>query len=362
MTRSGTYEIKEVEGIPRGTEIIIELKTDCLDFSKKSYVEGVIMKYSNFVGFPIHLNDAKVNTVQPLWTKSKDQITEEQHKEFYQYITGFPNEPIFHLHYSVDSPIMIRSLFYVPATNPEKMSRERLDAGVNLYSRKVLIKPKAQELLPEWLRFVRGVCDSEDIPLNLSREILQDSALISKIRNTLTNRVLKWLADEANRDPIKYNKFLDEFEPMLEEGVVSDRNNKDKIAPLLRFESSATEEDGKTSLDDYLKRAKEGQKKIYYLSGSNRGTILASPYMEQFAKDNVEVLFITKPFGDYVMKNLDSFKNFEIVPADTETLDSATDQKEKMKALEIKYKDFVGWLTKTLTPKVYSVTVRTFFS
>jgi len=214
---SGSYEIAEADGIERGTKIILHLNNKSEQFSQKEMIERIVKKYSNFVNFDIKLNGDKVNTVKALWTMPKSQISEEDHKQFYQFIAHAYDSPTYTLHFGTDTPINIRSLFYVGSQHAEKYGMSRLESGVSLYCRKVLIQPKAQ-LLPEFLRFVKGVVDSEDIPLNLSREHLQDTALIKRIGDVLTKRVLKWLDDEAKKDPKKIRRFLCRIWRIFERG------------------------------------------------------------------------------------------------------------------------------------------------
>jgi len=241
--------------VPLGTSIELKLKDDCKDFSKKATIESIkkkifffpslglflivfaaiIKKYSNFVGFPILVNGDRVNTLQPLWTMNKDKVTTEQHTDFYRYISHSSDSPLYTLHYSTDAPINLRAVLYVPERNPEHPSINRTDFGINLYARKVLIQSKVQELLPEWLRFLKGVADSEDIPLNLSREMLQDSALIRRIKTVITNRVIRWLDEEAKRDEVKYQKFLVEFGQFIREGLWLDKDQRVQKKKKKRF-------------------------------------------------------------------------------------------------------------------------------
>jgi HSP90 family molecular chaperone len=204
------------------------------------------------------------------------------------------------MHYSVDSPVTIRALFYVGQHNQEKFGLGKGDPGVNLFSRKVLIQAKAKALLPDYLRFVKGVVDSEDIPLNISREFLQDSNLIRRIKGVLTKRVLKWFDDESKKDPKKYETFFNEFGAFLKEGIVTDFGSKEDLAKLLRFESSKLEAGSMTSLDDYISRMHPEQKEIYYLCAPSRALAEQSPYYEGFKAQDKEVT----PFGVKVLKDL----------------------------------------------------------
>merc|ERR1712070_812982 len=185
-------------------------------------VERNIRKYSNYIGFPIKVDGERVNTVEALWTKSKNEVTQEQHNDFFKYLGQEFTDPRFTLHFAADAPVSIKAIFYVPNSHMEKYGMARQDPGVSPYSRKVLIESKTDKLLPDWLRFVRGVVDSEDLPLNISRESMQDSALVKKIGDVLTRRFLRFLADEARKDAAAYDEFFKEFGHFLKEGAVTD--------------------------------------------------------------------------------------------------------------------------------------------
>lgn len=329
---SGKYEIEELDtSVSRGTTIEMKLKESCRQFGKQLTVEGIIKKYSNFVGFPIFLNGTKMNTIEPLWMLNKDSVTPAQHTEFYRFISKATDEPRFTLHYATDAPLMIRTILYVPKRNIERVSMRKAEPGVGLYARKVLIQSKAKEILPDWLVFLKGVCDCEDIPLNLSRELLQDSALISKLRNTLSTRVIKWLAEEANKDAESYNDFYLEFGSYIREGAVTDHHHRKNLAQLLRFpsskESSDKSEEAKihlVSLREYVDRMKPGQKGIYFLACPSKGAALSSPYYEPFKLDDIEVLFLFDPADEFVLSNLGEYEGKEFINIDSEHVELDT--------------------------------------
>ncbi|XP_026326821.1 heat shock protein 75 kDa, mitochondrial [Hyposmocoma kahamanoa] len=227
---SGTYEIQEADNVQIGTKIVVHLKTDCREFSDDERVKNIIMKYSNFISSPIYLNEEQINQIKPLWLMEPKEVTNEQHIEFYKFISNAYDKPRFTLHYKTDAPLSIRAVLYVPEGKPGlfEMSRDS-DVGVSLYSRKILIKSKADNILPKWMRFVKGVVDSEDIPLNLSRELLQNSALITKLRTILTNRFLKFMVEQSQKDPVAYDSFYREYSIFLKEGIVISDNSVDKV-------------------------------------------------------------------------------------------------------------------------------------
>lgn len=309
----GKFELKEAEGLTHGSKIVIHLKGDAYDFSKEDHVKEIVEKYSNFVNAPIFLNGKKVNVVQPLWLMNSSDVTDEMHHEFYKFISKAYDSPRFHLHYKTDSPLSIRSIFYFPSHKPGvfELSRETdlTDRGIALYSRRILIQASNQHLLPKWLRWVKGVVDSEDIPLNLSRELLQDSALIRKLSTVLTGRIVKFLGDKAKKHPEEYKKFFEDYGFFIREGIVTSQEQpeKEEIAKLLRFESSKKPEDERISFDEYCEGMKAGQREIYYLAAPNREMAESSPYMEAIKDKDVDVLFCYEQYDDLTMLQLGQY-------------------------------------------------------
>jgi len=313
---SGKYTISEADGVSRGTKIVIKLNKDNTEFSIKDGIERILKKYSNFVGFPISLNGKQVNTVKPLWAMDKKEITPEQHKEFFRFITSGFDAPFYHLHYSTDSPIDIRSIFYVGEFHGEKFGMARLEPKVSLYTRKVLIKSNAK-VLPDWLRFVSGVIDSEDLPLNLSRENFQDSALVKRIGLVCTRRILKFFIEESKRDPVQYKKFYAEYGNFLKEGMVTDVVHKDDLVQLAQFESSTQPAGSPTTLLDYISRSQPNQTDIYYLVTPSRKVSEESPYIENFKEAGVEVLLCYSNLDDFVMNQMKDIKGRRLLCVST---------------------------------------------
>jgi TNF receptor-associated protein 1 len=308
------YDIEPAGELSRGTKIVVQLKDT--EFAQESRIEQIIKHYSNFVPFPIELNGKTVNTAQALWTKNKNEITAEEYDEFYRYVGHDTEAPLYHLYFAADAPLSIRSLLFVPSKSHEHLTLTRGENEVNLYCRKVLIQPKAKGLFPEWLRFLRGIVDSEDIPLNISRETMQDSALLRKLNEVLTKRVLKWLDEEAKADPEKYERFYAEHGHCLKEGVANDWSHREALAKLLRAESSHTEKGKTTSLTDYGSRMPEDQKEIYYLIAPNREAAESSPYFEVFREKKYEVLFLYAPQDEFLMEHLREFDKKRLVAAE----------------------------------------------
>jgi len=237
-----------------GTRIVLHLKDECHEFATKAKIKGIIKKYSNFINFPILVDDEKINTVQALWSKSKNEVTDEEHEEFYKFISNAFDKPKYTFHFNADAPISLQALCYIGNQHMEKFGGARMETNVSLYSRKVLIEGKSKHIFPDWLRFVSGVVDSEDLPLSISRENMQDSGLIRKIQSVLTKRIIRFLAEQAKKDTKVYDEFFAEFGTFLKEGVCGDFEHKNDIAKLLRFESSRLPTGELTSLDDYISR------------------------------------------------------------------------------------------------------------
>jgi TNF receptor-associated protein 1 len=313
---SGSFAIEESAGERRGCKIVVELKDECSEFSQEWRVREIIEKYSAFVSFPINLNGKRINTVQALWLRGKSEIKEEEYDEFYKFQAHDSEKPRLRLHFSADAPLSINALLFVPKDNTEKMGLSRLEPAVALYCRKVLIDARPKDLLPEWLRFVKGVVDSEDLPLNISRETMQDRSLVEKLNRVITKRFLKFLEEEAKNRPEAYADFYKEFGVFLKEGAALDFTHKDALTKLLRFESSLTDKGKATSLADYVSRMGADQKDIYYLVGPNRAAIEAGPYLEGFRARNLEVLFCYETVDEYVMNNVREFEGKKLTAAD----------------------------------------------
>eukprot|EP01127_Copromyxa_protea_P002733 TRINITY_DN12697_c0_g1_i1.p1 TRINITY_DN12697_c0_g1~~TRINITY_DN12697_c0_g1_i1.p1 ORF type:complete len:742 (+),score=248.43 TRINITY_DN12697_c0_g1_i1:126-2228(+) len=359
---SGSYTIAQAEPVSRGTKIVISLRQNCEEFSNKKTVENIIKTYSNFVGFPIFLNGAQVNTVGAVWTKQPKDVTPEQHKEFYQFIARAYDSPLYTQHFVTDTPLALKCLFYVPETHMEKYGMGRQEIGVSLFSRKILIQAKCKSLVPDWMRFIKGVVDSEDVPLNISREHLQDSALIKRISNVISKRIIKFLEKEATSNPEKYAKFYAEFSQYLKEGVCTDYVHKEDIANLLRMESSMLPPGKFTSLPEYLQRMPKEQTDIYYLIVPNRAYAEQSPYFESFKEKEIEVLFLYDTrLDDFVFSNLAEFKGKKLktIESSSASADFAKDQSSKAKKEGLtseQFKDFSKWMKDILVDKLTTVT------
>lgn len=360
---AGLYTISECPGLHRGTKIIIDLKKDCEDYAKKWKIESIIKQYSAFVPFPIRLDGETLNTVQALWTRNRTEIEEQEYTEFYKFIGNAVDEPLYRLHFSTDAPLAINALLFVPAENLEIMGFGRASPGVNLYCQRILIDQHSETILPEWLRFLKGVVDSEDLPLNISRQALQDNALAAKIRRVMTKRFLKFLAEQAKTDEESYVSFWKIFGIYLKEGITSDFEYRKELGALLRFESSKSREDTPVGLADYVLRMNPDQEEIYYINGPNRAAIEAGPYIEMFRQKDVEILYTMEPIDDFVLSHLGEFDGKKLVSADradislTQESDTPADQDrpDQSGLDESETKKLIGWLQEVLQDKVGAV-------
>lgn len=305
---AGSYRIEEAPGQRRGCRIVMHLKKEAEEFASPGRIRQILGKYSNFVGFPIHLNGERVNSVEAIWLKSKDEVTEEQYAQFYKFAARAFDEPRYRLHFQADAPLVINALLFVPTENMEFLGMGQMEPGVALYCKRVLIDPHPKKLLPEWLRFLRGVIDSEDLPLNISRESMQDSALVRKLGEVVTKRFLKFLDKEATDDPKKFQEFYQRFSRFFKEGVATDFDNREAVAKLLRFESSLTASGETVGLKEYVARMKEGQKAIYYQVAPTRSAIDSGPYVEAFKTQGIEVLYLYETIDEYVVSSLHEFE------------------------------------------------------
>ena len=352
----GGYELSPAADLPRGTKITLELKDDAKEFTQESTIERIIQRYSSFVPFPIELNGKRLNTVQAIWARNKNEIKEEEYNEFYTFVGHDHDKPLFRLHFSADAPLAIQALVFVPGKNFESIGMGRIESEVNLYCRKVMIQAKAKGLFPEWLRFLKGVVDSEDLPLNISRETMQDTSLMQKLNKVLTSRFLKFLDEQSEKEAEAYEKFYAEYQRFLKEGVVTDFTHKDALGKLLRFESSSLDKGKLTSLADYVKRMAADQKEIFCLLTPNRAAAESSPYFEVFRERKWEVLFLFDPWDEFVMEHLHTFDGKTLKLAEKAELNLSETKKEGALSDDAA-KSLLQWLKETLGDKVGEVRV-----
>jgi len=306
-TGTGSFTVMPGDREIPGTEIVVHLKEDEREYSKSWRVKEIIQKYSDFVQFPIYLNDELANRSSAIWALRRNTVTEEQYTEFFRRLTGFETQtPIARVHMSVEAPFQFHALLYVPEKAPlDLFSKDR--HGVRLYAKRVLIEEDCQRLVPPYLRFLRGLVDSEDLPLNVSREVLQEDRNLLQIQQQIVKSVLKTLNELADSNPETYAQFWNEFGRVLKEGVSLDWKHKDEIAALCRFASLKTETGKLISLRQYIEAMPADQKEIFYMTGPSRRALEQGPHLEAFKKRGVDVLLLTDPIDEWVVQALPEF-------------------------------------------------------
>lgn len=313
----GSYTVEPAPAdTPRGTRIEIHLKKEEDRFADAWTLKDTIHRYSNFVPFPILVDGEQTNQTSALWREPASQVKDEQYNEFFKLISHDDEDPLVRLHYSVDAPIQFSALLFVPRSNPESLGFGRSEVSLHLYVKRVLIDADNKNLLPNYLRFVRGVVESDDLPLNVSRETLQENRLVSKIRDTLAGKILDKLLDLAEKEPEQYKQFWEKFARTFKEGY-SDFANRAKFQNLLRFNSSRHDDDkGLIGLKDYVAAMPAEQKDIYYLSGPSRAALLRDPRLELFRKRGIEVLYLQDMADEFVIGSAGDYEGKHLVSAD----------------------------------------------
>lgn len=349
-----SFTIEEIEKENRGTKIYFTLKEEFKEFLEDWKIKSTLKKYSNFVEFDISVNDEKVNSVTAIWQRSKDEIKEEELNEFYKFITNDYQEPLTHLHLNIEGNINFKSLLFIPQSAPMNLYSNELDKGLQLYTKKIFIQDDSKNLLPDYLKFVRGVVDTEDLPLNVSREVTQTSPILAKIKTILTTRILNNLEDISNKDKEKYKKFYLAFGPIFKTGANSDYSNKEKITKLLRFESTHSEANELISLSEYVSRMKADQNEIYYLSAGNKDIALKNPNLEFFKSKDIEVLILTDPMDVFVVPNLFEYEGKQIKSIDKADV-KVNDTEEKTEEEKVNEGNFIAKCKEILGDKVEDV-------
>ena len=307
----GTYTIEKIDREKPGTKIAFTLKEDAAEFAEGYRVESIIRKYSNFVDFPIYLDNKRVNSITALWQQPKSDLKEAEVNEFYKFISVDYQEPLDYLHLSLEGVVNFKALLFLPKEAPMDMLYQQgalENHGPQLYVRKVMIQHECKDLLPEYLRFVKGVVETEDLPLNVSREVVQNSPVMAKIRQILTTKIIAWFESLAKEQPEKFRQFYKAFGPVVKIGLNTDFTNREKLIELLRFESTTTDEGEYVTLREYVGRMGKDQKEIYYLSGDNREQMLSNPNLEYFRKKGIEVLLLVDPVDIFVIPSINEYE------------------------------------------------------
>lgn len=330
-TGEAEFTVENTEKVARGTTVELHLKDDALEFADHWRLRSIIKKYSDHIAIPVVMQkqtpvgedaeqaepqDEVINTATALWTRSRSDVTDEEYKEFYKHVSHDYADPLSWSHNRVEGNLDYTSLLYIPARAPFDLYNRDASRGLKLYVQRTFIMDDAEQFLPLYLRFIKGVVDSNDLSLNVSREILQKDPNIDSMRSALTKRVLDMLSKMAKSEPDNYTTFWKEFGQVIKEGPAEDFANREKIAKLLRFASTHTETaEQNQSLDDYVARMKEGQEKIYYIAAENFNTAKSSPHLEVFRKKGIEVLLLSDRVDEWLMSHLQEFegKNFQDV-------------------------------------------------
>ncbi len=332
-TGDGTFTLAEDAKADRGTVIELRLKDDAKEFLEEWRIRAIVKKYSGFLSHPVALLNEKgeadvLNDRKPLWLRPKSEVTPEEYKEFYKHLEHGGDDPLAWSHNRVEGMLEFSTLLYLPAKAPYDLFHPERPHGLSLYVKRVFIMNDCKELLPPWLRFVRGVVDSEDLPLNVSREILQKNAVVDKIRESAVSRVLNLLETLAKEEPGKYKAFWKEFGAVLKEGFHMNWEHLDALKRLVRFESSRLPSGEFAGLADYVANMKDGQKDIYYLTAESRKAAEGSPHLEVFRKKGVEVLYLVDPIDEWVVQGLAEFDGKKLVHAAKGALDLGELSKE----------------------------------
>jgi molecular chaperone HtpG len=358
----GAYEIQPHHKEDRGTEVILHLRAEDKEFLEPERLSELVRKYSDHLSLPISLlRDGKsemLNQAKAFWTRPKSELTEADYQAFYKHLSHDWEDARAWAHHKVEGNLEYTSLLYLPRRAPLDLFDREQSRGVQLYVRRVFIMDKAAELLPPWLRFMRGLVDSADLPLNVSRELLQNNRTVDKIRAALVKRSLDLLEDLAANKPEDYAEFWKTFGTVLKEGVIDDENSRERIARLLRFSSTGTEGEGLTSLTDYIGRMKAEQKAIYYLTADSLSAARNSPHLEGFRAKGYEVLLLTDRVDEWVTGHLHEFegKKVESVARAAADVESVIETADKA-AAESAYKDTLERLQKALAGKIDSAKV-----
>ena len=353
------FEISEAEKVDNGTEITLFLKEDEKQYTDTIYLRQIVRLYSDHISYPIVMDLGKngeetINTGSALWTRPKAEITQEQYKEFYHHVSKNFDEPWMTLHFKAEGNLEYTGLLFIPSTQPYDLFQPDRKNGLKLYVNRVFISDKVEELLPNYLRFVKGIVDSSDLPLNISREMLQQNPLVAKIRTGTVSRILKELKKRSeNYDD--YMKFWQAFGTAFKEGIYEDFSNREEIASLSRFYSTKGE-DKLVSLDEYIERMPAGQKAIYYITGDDVKVLGNNPQLEAFKNKGLEVLLLVDPIDEFWTQVLTKYKDKEIKHISMAEEDFAPDRSNAVKAKDEDLKKLTEIMAKTLNGEVAKVT------
>ena len=382
-TGEGTYEISDVDGAAQGTSVTLHLKpTDeedhLYDYASESKIKQLVKKYSDFISWPIRIDVEKrvkaeeegaedtvtietetINSQKALWTRPKDEVSEEEYKEFYKHVSHAWDEPLEVIPFRAEGTFEYQALLFIPSQAPFDLFMREGKTGVHLYVKRVFIMDDCEELMPEYLRFVKGVVDAQDLSLNVSREILQQDRQIRAIRRRLTRKVLSTIKEMQSEHAEKYSTLWSQFGTVLKEGLISDADNRETLLGISSFASTHSEE-GVTTLAEYVDRMKDGQEQIYYMTGESRQQIESSPHMEAFKARGLEVLLLTDSVDEVWVGNVPDFdgKPFQSISKGEVDLDTEEEKKEaegKREEQDKEFEDLLKWMSETLSEDVKEV-------
>lgn len=384
-TGDGTYTVEECAKETRGTEITLHLKEEMKEYLDEWKIRSIVRKYSDYVQYPIVMDvtrtevpkgvngeeiegagtiekteEETLNSMKAIWTRSKSEVTEEEYEEFYKHVSHDFEKPLKTIHYSAEGTSEFKALLYLPAHKPFDLFMPERKKGVQLYVRRVFITDSCEQLLPDYLRFVKGVVDSSDLPLNVSREILQEDVQIKRIQKSLVGKILSTLSEMREKEADDYLAFYKEFGPVLKEGVHFDYANRDKLQELLLFESTATDAGSFVSLKEYQERMPEGQEEIYFITGTSRTALEQSPHLEIFRKKGYEVLFLTDPVDEWVVQGLPEYGGKKLKAVDRGDVIPATEEEKKEQEAKREeaakqYGDLLSFVKEKLAERVKEV-------
>jgi len=358
-TGQGEFTVEDVEKATRGTEVIIHLHEEDKEFLQEWRIKEIVRKFSDFIEHPIvlevkqkeegkeekKLSTEVLNRRKAIWLRPQSEVTEEEYREFYKHISRDHEDPLESIHFAAEGTLEFRAILFIPAHMPFGLLWwQQSKSGLQLYVRRVFITDDFEKLLPGYLRFVRGVVDSSDLPLNVSREMLQENPLVGKIQKSLVTKILNTLGEMKSGRREKYESFYKEFGSIIKEGVSQDWANREKLADLLLFQSTKTEPGKQVSLAEYVERIASGQEEIYYLIGDSRRELEHSPYLEIFKDRQIEVLLLTDPIDNWVMDGLSEYKGKKLKAVDKGDLKGVAEDKEADREEEEKFKPFLEFL------------------
>ena len=330
---TGSYVIADSDRSKRGTLITLHLKDDADEYLEDERVKHLVKQYSNYLAFPVVMGEDKLNDSEALWRKSKSDLKEDDYKDFYKQVATDWQEPMHHEHYTADAPVQFSAVLYIPKSAPHDYYQE--ENGLKLYVKRVFIQEDCKALIPKFLRFLKGVVESEDLPLNVGREAIQNDANITKINKILTKKLLGSFKDLAEKKPEEYQVFWKQFGRYIKDGVQSENTYRDKLLPLLRFYSTKDSDNPSISLKDYVANKKEEQKAIYYAVGERRDQLRRSPHLELFLKNDIEVLLLTEPMDDMILSSIGNFEDHKFINVESGDLELPEALKKEVEEVEV---------------------------